>query len=56
LVLSGHAHPDPGVRLVVVQALVQALARILGHARPGRFAKTNEKVNAITRRLSGEQT
>ena len=56
LVLSGHAHPDPGVRLVVVQALVQALARTLSHARPGRFAKTTEKVNAITRRLSGEQT
>ena len=56
LVLSGHAHPDPGVRLVVVQALVQALARTLSHARPGRFAKTNEKVNAITRRLSGDQT
>jgi len=56
LVLSGHAHPDPGVRLVVVQALVQALARTLSHARPGRFAKTIEKVNAITRRLSGEQT
>jgi DNA-binding MurR/RpiR family transcriptional regulator len=54
LVLSGHAHPDPGVRLVVVQALVQALARTLSHARPGRFAKTSEKVNAITRRLSGE--
>ncbi|HEX9674344.1 MAG TPA: MurR/RpiR family transcriptional regulator [Anaerolineales bacterium] len=56
LVLSGHAHPDPGVRLVVVQALVQALAKTLSHARPGRFAKTIEKVNAITRRLSGEQT
>jgi DNA-binding MurR/RpiR family transcriptional regulator len=54
LVLAGQAHPDPGVRLVVVQALVQALARTLSHARPGRFAKTSEKVNAITRRLSGE--
>lgn len=53
LVLAGHAHPDPGVRLVLVQALVQALARTLGHARPGRFAKTMDKVNAITRRLSG---
>lgn len=55
LVLAGHAHVDPGVRLVLVQALVQALARTLSHARPGRFAKTMDKVNAITLRLSGEQ-
>lgn len=55
LVLAGHAHVDPGVRLVLVQALVQALAKTLSHARPGRFAKTMDKVNAITLRLSGEQ-
>lgn len=54
LVLAGHAHADPGVRLVTVQALVQALARMLSQARPGRFAKTMDKVDAITRRLSGE--
>jgi len=51
--LDAGRYPDTQEGL---QALVQALARTLSHARPGRFAKTNEKVNAITRRLSGDQT
>lgn len=55
LVLAGYAHPDPGVRQVVVEALVHALVKLLMRDRPGRFSKVAERVARITQRIAGDQ-
>ncbi|MEJ2549478.1 MAG: MurR/RpiR family transcriptional regulator [Anaerolineales bacterium] len=56
LVLSGFAHPDPGVGQIVLESMVYALIRMLAHARPARFRRAEERVQAMTERLVGNKT
>jgi len=52
LVLSAYASTDPGVGLIVVEAMVYALLRMLVQARPGLFGPIQDRVTKITQRLS----
>jgi len=52
IVLAAHPSPHPGGGQVMVEAMVFALARMLMHARPGRFARLSEQVENLTTRLS----
>jgi len=56
LVLSGFAHPDPGVGQIVLESMVYVLIRMLAHARPARFRGAKERVQAMTERLVGNTT
>jgi DNA-binding MurR/RpiR family transcriptional regulator len=52
IVLAAHPSPHPGAGQVMVEAIVFALARMLMHARPGRFARVTQQVESLTARLS----
>lgn len=54
LVLAAHASEDSNVRQMMVDALTLALVRILLLSRPGRFETAQQKVQALTARLSRE--
>jgi len=53
LVISGHASLEPGVGLVVVEALIHALVSVLKRDRPGLFAKLEGKVRELSERIGG---
>jgi DNA-binding MurR/RpiR family transcriptional regulator len=52
IVLAAHPNPHPGAGQVMVEALVFALARMLMHARPGRFARVTQQVENLTSKLN----
>ncbi|HLC05588.1 MAG TPA: MurR/RpiR family transcriptional regulator [Anaerolineales bacterium] len=52
IVLAAHPSPHPGGGQVMVEAMVYALARMLMHARPGRFARVAEQVESLATKLS----
>ncbi len=53
VVISGHASLQPGVGLVVVEALIHALVSVLKRDRPGLFAKLEGKVRELNQRIGG---
>lgn len=52
IVLAAHPSPHPGGGQVMVEAMVYALARMLMHARPGRFARVAQQVEGLTTKLN----
>lgn len=54
MVLAAHANPEPGVRQVLLEAMVYGLVRMLAQARPGRFGELTARVGELTRRLTAE--
>jgi DNA-binding MurR/RpiR family transcriptional regulator len=52
IVLAARPAPHPGAGQVMVEALVFALARMLTHARPGRFARVTQQIESLTKKLS----
>jgi DNA-binding MurR/RpiR family transcriptional regulator len=53
-VLAGHASPDQGVGLVVVEAIVYALVQLLRRNRPGRFSTIQGRVGEMRQRIAGD--
>ena len=56
LVMSGHASLEPGVGQVVVESLIHALVSVLKRERPGLFAKVEDKVGELSKRIGGTGT
>lgn len=54
LVIAGHASPDPGVGLVVVESIIHAVVQLLKRNRPGRFAKIAGQVGDLRQRIAGD--
>ncbi len=52
IVLAAHPNPHPGAGQVMVEAMVFALARMLIHARPGRFSRVTQQVESLTSKLN----
>jgi len=52
LVLSAYANPDPGVGLIIMEAIIYALSRLLVLTRPGLFGPARQRVSDLARRLT----
>jgi DNA-binding MurR/RpiR family transcriptional regulator len=52
IVLAAHPNPHPGAGQVMVEAMIFALAKMLMHARPGRFARVTQQVEGLTSELN----
>lgn len=52
LVLSAYANPDPGIGLILMEAIVYALSRLLVQTRPGLFGPAQQRVSDLAHRLT----
>lgn len=56
IVLASRAETVPGIGQILLESMVFALARMLEHARPGRYEDIADSVSRLTQRLTGEAT